>query len=221
MHANDTRPRFAASRAATLAAALALGVAMSAPASSASPTPSASKQAAGAGTAAALPTNSVYQLPVALTDQDGRDFRLADRRGKPMLVSMFYSSCQFVCPMLIDTLRDTESKLGAGEREQLGVLMVSIDPAHDTVAVLKQKANERAIATPRWAMARTDAASARKLAAVLGIQYRALADGEFNHTTALILLDADGRIVARSSQLGNADPAFVLKVRQTLEAGSH
>jgi len=194
---------------------------MSAPASSASPTPSASKQAAGAGTAAALPTNSVYQLPVALTDQDGRDFRLADRRGKPMLVSMFYSSCQFVCPMLIDTLRDTESKLGAGEREQLGVLMVSIDPAHDTVAVLKQKANERAIATPRWAMARTDAASVRKLAAVLGIQYRALADGEFNHTTALILLDADGRIVARSSQLGNADPAFELKVRQTLQAGSH
>ena len=216
MHANDTRPRFAASRAATLAAALALGVAMSAPASSASPTPSASKQAAGAGTAAALPTNSVYQLPVALTDQDGRDFRLADRRGKPMLVSMFYSSCQFVCPMLIDTLRDTESKLGAGEREQLRVLMVSIDPAHDTVAVLKQKANERAIATPRWAMARTDAASVRKLAAVLGIQYRALADGEFNHTTALILLDAEGRIVGRSSQLGSADPAFVLKVRQAL-----
>ena len=216
MHANDTRPRFAASRAATLAAALALGVAMSAPASSASPTPSASKQAAGAGTAAALPTNSVYQLPVALTDQDGRDFRLADRRGKPMLVSMFYSNCQFVCPMLIDTLRDTESKLGAVEREQLGVLMVSIDPAHDTVAVLKQKAVERAVASPRWAMARTDPASVRKLAAVLGIQYRALPDGEFNHTTALILLDGEGRIVGRSSQLGSADPAFVLKVRQAL-----
>ena len=189
---------------------------MSAPASSASPTPSASKQAAGAGTAAALPTNSVYQLPVALTDQDGRDFRRADRRGKPMLVSMFYSSCQFVCPMLIDTLRDTESKLGAGEREQLRVLMVSIDPAHDTVAVLKQKAVERAVASPRWAMARTDPASVRKLAAVLGIQYRALPNGEFNHTTALILLDGEGRIVGRSSQLGSADPAFVLRVRQAL-----
>jgi len=98
--------------------------------------------------------------------------------------------------------------------------MVSIDPAHDTVAVLKQKADERAIATPRWAMARTDPASVRKLAAVLGIQYRALANGEFNHTTALILLDADGRIVARSSQLGSADPAFVVKVRRALQATS-
>jgi protein SCO1/2 len=218
MQANQTRPRFAASRAATIAAALTLGVAMSGPAASAPPP--ASKQAAVGG-AAALPANSVYQLSVALTDQDGRDFRLADRRGKPMLLSMFYSSCQFVCPMLIDTLRDTDSKLDAGERSQLGVLMVSIDPARDPVAVLKTKADERAIATPRWAMARTDAASVRKLAAVLGIQYRALPDGEFNHTTALILLDADGRIVARSSQLGNADPAFVAKVRQTLQAAAH
>ena len=167
-----------------------------------------------------LPPDSVYHLPLTLTDQAGRAFPLADARGTPTIVSMFYTSCQFVCPMLIDTLRDTESKLGAGEREQLGVLMVSIDPAHDTVAVLKQKANERAIATPRWAMARTDAASVRKLAAVLGIQYRALPNGEFNHTTALILLDADGRIVARSSQLGSADLAFVVKVRRALQAAS-
>lgn len=217
MHANQLRSRFATGRAAALAAALALGVAPSSPAAPASPAPIG---AGVAGTIAALPANSVYQLPVSLTDQDGRDFHLVDQRGKPILVSMFYSSCQFVCPMLIDALRDTESKLGAGERDQLGVLMVSIDPTHDTVAVLKRKADERAIATPRWSMARTDAASVRKLAAVLGIQYRARANGEFNHTTALILLDADGRIVGRSSQLGSADPAFVLKVRQTLRAAS-
>jgi len=195
---------------------LALAAAVGGRAAPASTESTTTKQAAVAGTAAALPANSVYQLPVALTDQQGRDFRLADRRGKPMLVSMFYSSCQFVCPMLVDTLRDTEAKLAPGERDQIAVLMVSIDPAHDTVAVLKQKADERAIAAPRWAMARTDAASVRKLAAVLGIQYRALADGEFNHTTALILLDAEGRIVGRSSQLGSADPAFVLNVRQAL-----
>jgi protein SCO1/2 len=212
--ANRLRSRFAIGRAVTaLVALLALAVAVSGQAASTAP---ATKQATGEGTAAALPANSVYQLAVALTDQDGRDFRLADRRGKPLLVSMFYSSCQFVCPMLIDTLRDTEAKLAPGERDHLGVLMVSIDPAHDTVAVLKQKADERTIAAPRWAMARTDAASVRKLAAVLGIQYRALANGEFNHTTALILLDGEGRIVGRSSQLGSADPAFVLKVRQAL-----
>jgi len=210
------RFRFAAAAAASVAVVLTLGVAVS---GNAAPSPTSTPAGVGAADAA-LPASSVYQLAVALTDQTGRDFRLADRRGRPMLVSMFYSNCQFVCPMLIDTLRDTESKLDVGERDHLGVLMVSIDPAHDSVAVLKQKADERAIATPRWAMARTDPASVRKLAAVLGIQYRALANGEFNHTTALILLDADGRIVARSSQLGSADPAFVVKVRRALQAAS-
>ena len=211
MNAHPIRSRFPTVVPLIVAVALALGLATKGEA--APSTPTSTKASVGA---AGLPANSVYQLSVALTDQDGRDFRLADERGKPMLVSMFYSNCQFVCPMLIDTLRDTESKLGAVEREQLGVLMVSIDPAHDSVAVLKQKAVERAVASPRWAMARTDPASVRKLAAVLGIQYRALPNGEFNHTTALILLDGEGRIVGRSSQLGSADPAFVLKVRQAL-----
>jgi protein SCO1/2 len=55
---------------------------------------------------------------------------------------------------------------------------------------------------------------------VLGIQYRALADGEFNHTTAVILVDADGRIAARTTRLGNADPAFVKRVKSVLLATS-
>ena len=72
-------------------------------------------------TAAPLPTDSIYQLAVPLTDQDGRSFTLDSRRGQPMLVSMFYTSCQFVCPMLIDALRDTEAQLDAGERARLSV----------------------------------------------------------------------------------------------------
>ena len=167
----------------------------------------------GAAPAALLPTDSVYQLPVSLTDQQGRITQLADRRGQPVLVSMFYTSCQFVCPMLIDALRDTEAKLSAEERARLSILMVSFDPEHDSVAVLKRTADQRELDSAHWTLARTDAKSVRKLAAVLGIQYRALKNGDFNHTTALILLDADGRIAGRSAQLGNADPAFVKLVK--------
>ena len=46
---------------------------------------------------AALPSASIYQLDVELTDQNGRTFRLADLRGEPVLISMFYSSCEMVC----------------------------------------------------------------------------------------------------------------------------
>ena len=170
-------------------------------------------------TAAPLPTDSIYQLAVPLTDQDGRSFALDSRRGQPMLVSMFYTSCQFVCPMLIDAMRDTTAKLNEAERARLNVLMVSFDPARDSVAVLKKTADERALDTQHWALARTEAGTTRKLAAVLGIQYRAIAGGDYNHTTALILIDADGHIVGRSTKLGNADPAFVKLVRATLQGG--
>ena len=56
----------------------------------------------------------------------------------------------------------------------------------------------------------------RKLAAVLDIQYRALDNGDFNHSTALILVDAQGRIVGRTSELAGADPAFVKLLKATL-----
>ncbi len=194
---------------ASIATALA-GSAVAAPAPAPAPVASAPVPA--------LPGDSVYQLPATLTDQAGRTFRLDARRGQPMLVSMFYTSCQVVCPMLIDALGDTQRQLTEGERDRLGVLVVSFDPARDSVAVLKHTADQRGLDPAHWSLARADATTTRKLAAVLGIQYRALADGDFNHTTILLLLDSQGRIVARTSRLGNADPAFVKRVRAVMQA---
>ena len=54
--------------------------------------------------------------------------------------------------------------------------------------------------------------------AVLGIQYRALSNGDFNHTTALILIDADGRNAGRTAQLGVADAAFVKLVKAAAQS---
>jgi len=167
---------------------------------------------------AALPKNSIYQLALPLTDQDGRNFTLAERRGQPVLIAMFYTSCQFVCPMLIDAIRITEARLSEAEHAHMTVLMVTFDPAKDSVAVLKSTSEKRELQSPHWTLARTDAKNVRKLAAVLGIQYRALPDGEFNHTTAMILLDADGRVVGRTSQMGSVDPAFLKLLKANIHA---
>jgi protein SCO1 len=120
--------------------------------------------------------------------------------------------------MLVEALADTRAKLAPDERARLPVTLVSFDPARDTVAALKRHATQRGLDPAAWTLARTDARSVRRLAAVLGIQYRALSDGEFNHSTVLLLLDADGRIVARSTRLGNADPAFVQAAATLLKA---
>lgn len=167
-----------------------------------------------------LPKNSVYQLATPLVDQNGNSFLLAARRGQPMLVSMFYTSCQYTCPLLISSLKHTEAKLTADERQRLSILIVSFDPARDDVAKLKRTASEHGLDPAHWTLARTDAKLARKLAAVLGIQYRAMPDGEFNHTSVVVLVDAEGKIIGRTDQLGAADPAFVKLVRQAANSGS-
>ncbi|MES2152187.1 MAG: SCO family protein [Pseudomonadota bacterium] len=167
--------------------------------------------------APALPGNSVYQLKTELTDQDGHVFHLQDRRGKPVLISMFYNSCEFVCPMLIDTMRITEQALGPDERSRITMLLVTFDPARDTVGALKSVATKRELEVPHWTLARPDAAGARKIAATLGIQYRLLGNGEFNHTTVVVLLDAEGRILGQTRKLGAADLAFMKLVRQALQ----
>ncbi|HET9642884.1 MAG TPA: SCO family protein [Burkholderiaceae bacterium] len=169
-----------------------------------------------AASASALPANSIYQLEMPLTDQSGHAFSLADKRGTPMIVSMFYTSCEFACPMLVDAIRATEQRLTESERQHVNILLVSFDPAHDTVQVLQKTAHDRQIDTQRWSLARTDARNVRKFAALLDIQYRALDNGDFNHSTALILVDASGRIVGRTEALPRADPAFVKLVKNTL-----
>jgi protein SCO1/2 len=168
--------------------------------------------------AAELPGDSIYRLPIALTDQDGKDFHLADRRGTLQLVSMFYTSCPYVCPLIIDTIKKTQHALTADEQRKLQVLLVSFDPERDTVERLKETFGQRKIDVATWTLARTATPSVRKLAAVLGVQYRALANREINHSTSIVLLDKDGRIIARTDKLGEIDAEFVAALHKALAA---
>ena len=79
---------------------------------------------------------------------------------------------------------------------------------------LKEVADTRGLPAPRWTLARAETGTVRRLAAVLGVRYRELADGEFNHNAVLVLLDRDGRIAARTETLGaKPDPAFMAAVK--------
>ncbi|MBC3868878.1 SCO family protein [Undibacterium oligocarboniphilum] len=164
-----------------------------------------------------LPGNSVYKIAATLSNQNNESFTLADKRGKPVLVSMFYNSCEFVCPMLIESMRLVEKDLTPAERDNLSMMLITFDPARDDTAALQSVASKHELNPKYWTIARTDPASVRKIAAALGIQYRLLEDGEFNHTTTIILLDGNGKIVARTQKIGVADPAFLKQVRKALQ----
>lgn len=171
--------------------------------------------------AAELPGDSLYLLSDAFSDQSGKEFTLADRRGKPQVVAMFYTSCRYICPLIVDSAKGVDHALTPAERARLGVLLVSMDPARDDTAALASVARKRKLDPARWTLARTEAGTVRRVAALLGIRYRELADGEFNHSSALVLLDAEGRVVARTERLGPVpDPAFLAAVKSTLAAGA-
>jgi protein SCO1/2 len=149
---------------------------------------------------------SIYNLHVSLTDANAAEHGLDVHRGHPVLVTMFYGSCPMACPLLIDTMRSIERTASPADRERLRMLLISIDPERDTVANLHALGTSRKLDMSRWTLARTDAASVRKIAAVLGIQYRKLPDGGYNHSSIVTLLTPDGEIAVQSSTLGKADP---------------
>ena len=177
-----------------------------------------SRPSAASGTLGLLPGDSVYQLDIPLTNQDARASKLADLRGTPVLIAMFYTSCKYVCPLIVDSMLRIDKGLTVDERSHLRVVLVSFDPEHDTPEALKTVADERHLDLPRWTLCRTDAESVRKLAAVLGVQYRAIENGDFNHSTVISLLDRDGRIVARSSRTGELDPELLAATKRELAA---
>jgi protein SCO1/2 len=91
----------------------------------------------------------------------------------------------------------------------LRVLLISIDPQHDTVQSLQELARSRHIDVSRWTLARTDATTVRRIAAVLNVQYRQLPDGGYNHSSVITLLSPQGEIVTRSTALAKADDALI------------
>ena len=170
-----------------------------------------------ASAAPALPGESVYRLDARLTDQSGRRFALAEQRGKARVVVMFYTGCKFICPTIIDTVKDLDRKLQPADRQRLGVLLISLDPAHDNPKALKATAVQRGLDLTRWTLAQPQASDVRAIAGLLGVRYRPLDDGDINHTGVLVLLDAQGRVVARSEQTSGAVEArFLAQVRALL-----
>ena len=85
-----------------------------------------------------------------LTDQLGRPVSAADLRGKVAVVNFVYTTCRDTCPLLSLRMQALQERLRAerlrGDRAQL--LSFTVDPEHDTPAVLRPYA-ERHGADPR------------------------------------------------------------------------
>lgn len=73
-----------------------------------------------------------------LIDHRGDAFTLERLKGQWSMIFFGFTNCPDVCPTTLATLNETYSKLKDSEKENLQVIMVSLDPERDTVDKLGQ-----------------------------------------------------------------------------------
>lgn len=131
----------------------------------------------------------------SLRDERGRPASMAAYRGKPLIVTFVYSTCEDTCPAQVQTIRGALDDLGA----DVPVLAVSVDPRGDTPASARRFLNEQRV-TGRMRFLLGSEAELERVWEPYGIQPQL--DGR-EHSAWTVLVDGDGRqrIGFPSSQL--------------------
>ena len=129
-----------------------------------------------------------------LTDSSGAQFSLGDYRGKPLVISLVYTSCSSVCPAttqrLVDAVNESGRDVGLG---RFNVLTVGFDAKNDTPARLAQFSATQGVGLGNWRFASADAATLTSLLGELGFSYQTVAGG-FDHVTQTTIIDREGRV---------------------------
>lgn len=142
-------------------------------------------------------SQSVIGRPVGdftLLNREGKPVRLADYRGKPLLVSFIYTGCFEVCPTTTRTLQkavtNTVAVLGA---DRFNIVSIGFNQPFDSPSALKSFATQNGIVFPNWEFLSPAQAILAELTAGFGFSYAATPAG-FDHITQVTLVDADGKI---------------------------
>ncbi len=141
----------------------------------------------------AFSRNSIYQLDARFTDDAGRPFALGALRGRPVVLSLFFASCGYACPLLVTDMQALRERLPAAVRAQARFVLVSFDVARDTPSALARYRAQRQL-DGQWILLHGDNEAVRELAALLGVKYQQEADGAFSHSNLLTCLNPEGAV---------------------------
>ncbi len=152
---------------------------------------------AGANAPIVAPTvgELTFGGPFTLTDKNNKPFTDRDLHGRYSLIFFGFTGCAAICPTTLQTMTLMMSELGPSS-EALQPVFISIDPDRDTPEVLRQYISafdDRIVGLT----------GTREQIAVVArayhAHYRIVLDKEngsqFEHTTALYLMDRDGKYV--------------------------
>lgn len=139
-------------------------------------------------------TDSVFNITDNWTAADGKTFQLSKFSGKPTVVAMIYTSCQYVCPLTVQNIKRIERSLSAAQAGKVNFAVFSFDPQRDTPAKLTEFAKLHSITSPSWVLAQGSEGAVRKLAVTLGIKYKKVQSGDYEHDATISILDSNGVI---------------------------
>jgi protein SCO1/2 len=126
-------------------------------------------------------------------DQDGSVVNLRDDyAGRPLVISMIFTSCHHVCPMttkhLASSVRAAREALGS---DSFDVVTIGFDTANDTPEAMRSFAKAQGVDDARWRFLSGSAATVERLGRDLGFIFFPTSRG-FDHINQSTVVDRDG-----------------------------
>ena len=125
----------------------------------------------------------------SLRNQDGELVRLEDLRGKVVVLSPTYATCDESCPVAAMQIRGALDDLSAGERDRVRAFALSVDPANDN----PQRAQEFLLSRRVRGYLDYLLGTRRELEPVWREYGFAPQTKELEHNSHVVVLDGEGR----------------------------
>ncbi len=127
-----------------------------------------------------------------LTDHTGRTLHLSELFGKPLVLSLVYTSCYHICPMTTRHLHSVVEKARAAlGQDSFNVAVLGFDAYNDTPQSMGFYAKKQGIADSDWSLLSADPDTINKLTQQLGFLFYSSPNG-FDHIVQASVIDADG-----------------------------
>ena len=153
---------------------------------------------------------SLYQVDSTWTTDAGKEIRLSSLAGHPQVVTMFFTSCEYACPILANDMKKLEAALPEAIRTNVGFVLVTFDSERDTAGALAKYRKIRSI-PEHWTLLTAGPDDILELAALLGVKFKKDARGQFAHSNLITVLNSEGEIATQQVGL-NRDPSETAKL---------
>lgn len=159
---------------------------------------------------------------VAFQDTHGNRVTLAGLRGRPLVVSLIYTSCYHICPTTTRHLADVVDKARSvlGE-DSFNVITIGFDTLRDTPPMMADFARAQGVDDDNWYFLSGDRQGIERLSGELGFLYFPSASG-FDHLVQTTIVDAQGVVYQQVYGLAFDTPLLVEPLKRLVfsESGS-